>query len=1111
MQPAEKRRRTIASHARKLEEALQQLLPEEPNEATLRHEIEPILSAFCQAAEITTSRRDEYVVAEGKIADAVFDRLVVEFKRPGVLSTTRACDQATRQIKDYLQALEKKEKKRRLAGVVFDGKRIIFVRWRANHLIQEPPVDVTKDSIEKLLHWLSGLTSGAALTAENLNRDFTLEQERSRRAIGALFHSLTDSLLSNPNGMAAKLFSQWRLFFSEAIDYREALGGRKLEPLKKWVAKAELTVQTPEEAERFFFALHTYFALLVKLIAWLALSRHLGPRIGVPLFEELLLLPPGELRERLSEMEQGGIFRQFGIENLLEGDFFAWYLYGWEEPIEQAIRGVIHRLTEYDPATLAIDPDETRDLLKKLYHYLLPRQVRHNLGEYYTPDWLAQRLLNQVEQEFFTRRPVGQLQSKLREKLWKLRWLDPACGSGTFLVLLIKRYRELGELLVLPESELVNTILANVVGFDINPLAVITARVNYILALGDLLEHRKGPVTIPVYLADSVLLPELGQDLESNGLYQVRTSVGVFQVPQVVFAKGRFGLFCSLLEDTVKAEQDVNVFLDKAASRLDLSVTEQKSATEPLQALYAQLLELHKNGLDGLWARLLANTFAPLTVDRFDYVVGNPPWVNWENLPNGYRQSTAQLWKKYVLFPHKGFEAILGKSKDDISILMSYVVLDRFLRSGGRLGFVITQSVFKTAGAGQGFRRFRIGDRGESIRVVHVDDMVDINPFEGASNRTAVMVLEKGSPTRYPVPYTVWRKKGHARFTYDSTLEEVRRSTVTRSFHAEPVNAEEITSPWLTARRGALKAVRKVLGKSDYVAHAGVYTGGANAVYWVEIVNQREDGLVVVRNITEGAKRKVDEVVEAIEPDLLYPLLRGRDVHRWCAHPSAHILLTHKPGMRLKAIPEGDIQEDYPNIWHYLKRFEPILRKRAAFNRYFTRKGKGEEAVETGPFYSMFDIGDYTFSPWKVVWTRIAQVSAAVVGELSGRPILPQETVTLVATKSKEEAYYFSALVNSAPFQFAAASYSQKGGKSMGSMHVLEYIQVPKYDPEDSAHLKLAQVSKKAHEAAAQNDAKRVEKHEQEVDALAAQLWGLTEKELAEIHRSLAELEGKDE
>jgi hypothetical protein len=317
------------------------------------------------------------------------------------------------------------------------------------------------------------------------------------------------------------------------------------------------------------------------------------------------------------------------------------------------------------------------------------------------------------------------------------------------------------------------------------------------------------------------------------------------------------------------------------------------------------MLDLHHSGMNGLWARLLKNNFAPLTVGQFDYIVGNPPWVNWEHLPDGYRRSIAPLWARYDLFPHKGFDAILGKSKDDISVLMTYTVMDRLLKENGRLGFIITQSVFKTGGGGQGFRRFQIHPRkgkATSLRVVHVDDMVSLNPFEGASNRTAVTVLEKGQPTRYPVPYTVWRKMAGAtgrsspRFTYASTLDEVQAATQRLHFDAEPVDPQDPTSPWLTARPKALKAIRKVLGKSDYGAHEGVNTGGANAVYWVEKVLERPDGLVVVRNLVEGAKIKVDEVTEPIEPDLLYPLLRGRDVQRWRAEPSALILIAQDAG-----------------------------------------------------------------------------------------------------------------------------------------------------------------------------------------------------------------------
>jgi SAM-dependent methyltransferase len=176
---------------------------------------------------------------------------------------------------------------------------------------------------------------------------------------------------------------------------------------------------------------------------------------------------------------------------------------------------ILKRLDEYDPTTLTLLPEETRDLFKKLYHYLLPREIRHNLGEYYTPDWLAQRLLTQVDNEFFQGDPRRN-ETHMRRKLLSVRFLDPACGSGTFPILIIARMLELGQALLVQESELLESILRNVVGFDLNPLAVLTARVNYLLAIADLLEYRRGDITIPIYLADSVRTPTLGEELFSH-------------------------------------------------------------------------------------------------------------------------------------------------------------------------------------------------------------------------------------------------------------------------------------------------------------------------------------------------------------------------------------------------------------------------------------------------------------------------------------------------------------------------------------------------------------------------------------------------------------------
>ena len=131
MSKGKERDQVVFDYARRLRALLEELLPKAPNEATLRHRVEPVLAEFCGEVGVTPEVRDEYIVAKGKIADAVFDRLVVEFKRPGVLSSSRTRAEAIEQLRGYLEGLAKKERRKRLAGVVFDGEHLVFLRFRA--------------------------------------------------------------------------------------------------------------------------------------------------------------------------------------------------------------------------------------------------------------------------------------------------------------------------------------------------------------------------------------------------------------------------------------------------------------------------------------------------------------------------------------------------------------------------------------------------------------------------------------------------------------------------------------------------------------------------------------------------------------------------------------------------------------------------------------------------------------------------------------------------------------------------------------------------------------------------------------------------------------------
>ncbi|RLG09207.1 MAG: SAM-dependent DNA methyltransferase [Thaumarchaeota archaeon] len=1076
------------------------------NEAEFRSRVAKDIEEIAKKLDVSLLLREEYTLATGR-ADAVYNRLIIEYEPPGSLRPnlnhghTR---HAVQQVRDYIVGLSRRERheRDRLLGVVLDGHYYIFVRYHEGHFIVEEPLEVNAASSERFLRALFSLSSGRALIPENLVEDFGSQNIYSQRVIRALYQAL----VGHTDDLTARLFEQWRLFFGKVAGY-EAAGGkiRSEKELRGFIRGMGLR---PEQVDlpRFFFAVHTYFSFLVKNIARLVLEVHAGGRLGTTPLTTVANLEGEALRRELAQLESGGIFRALGLKNLLEGDFFAWYLDAWDDNIEAALKLTLKRLAEYNPATIQDDPHSARDLLKKLYHYLLPRKVRHDLGEFYTPDWLAERLLNQLNEPWF-QMPRG---SRVPRGFPNKRLLDPACGSGTFLILAIRALKANCARAGLAEADTLEVILNNVVGIDLNPLAVLAARVNYLLAIADLLPYRRNEVEIPIYLADSILTPTSRKNLFEKDCLILETVVGPLPVPEVIDTRTKMERLTDLLEEYVQNDFSTEAFLARCRQEFPEMAERGEEVEEVLAELFQRLRDLHERGLDGIWARVLKNAFMPLFLEPFDYVVGNPPWINWESLPQGYREQSAPLWYEYGLFVHSGMDTILGKGKKDISTLMAYVVTDRFLKPGGKLGFVITQSVWKTAGAGQGFRRFRIGKDGSCLRVMHVDDLSDLQVFEGSRTRTSVFIWRKGQPTRYPVPYTYWKKVKRGRLDYDATLEEVMGKTKRLNFRAAPVDESDPTSAWLTARPKALQAVRKVLGTSNYKAYEGANSGGANAVYWLEILAERPDGLVVARNVIEGAKRKVEAVTVELEPDLLYPLLRGRDVQRWLAKPSLYILMMQDPKTR-RGIDERIVQRRWPKTWAYLKRFENPLRERSGFKRYFTRKDKSGHIVETGPFYSMFNVGDYTFAPWKVVWRYIASdFIVAVVGPNErGRCIVPNEKLMLIACDNLEEAHYLSALLNSSIVRFAVQGFFVQ---TQIAPHVLQKLAIPQYVPHNMKHQHLASLSRYAHELAPRayngdEDAQaKLCRVEEEIDRAAAQLWGLSDEELAEIKRSLEEL-----
>ena len=426
---------------------------------------------------------------------------------------------------------------------------------------------------------------------------------------------------------------------------------------------------------------------------------------------------------------------------------------------------------------------------------------------------------------------------------------------------------------------------------------------------------------------------------------------------------------------------------------------------------------------------------------------------------------------------------------------MTYVAHDCYLSEQGRLGFVITQSVFKTKGGGEGFRGFcyKRGGKDWFLTPVSVDDFSTLQPFEGATNRTATFVVGKSrSPFKYPVPYTIWRKIRGEDISQDNSLQEVRSITTRDLFGAKPVNSDDRTSPWLTAPKEALAGIEKVLGHSDYRAFAGCCTW-LNGVFWVRILKESPGGKFLIENLSDVGKIKLDVVQAQVEQDLVYPLLRGRDVSRWHAEPSAHIILANRTD-KLGGIPESEMKREYPKTLAYFKKFEEPLRRRSGYKLYFN---------PTDPFYSFYNVGPYTLAKWKTVWReQSSEFQAAVVGCEQGKAALADHKLMTVPCDSSNEAHYIAALLGSSPCKLVVVSYVLS---TSTSTHVLEHIAIPQFIAGESIHIRLSNLSQDCHAAIAKGDTKEIAALEDKIDKAAAKLWGITDDELKAIQQALVE------
>lgn len=270
------------------------------------------------------------------------------------------------------------------------------------------------------------------------------------------------------------------------------------------------------------------------------------------------------------------------------------------------------------------------DVLKLLYEALIDREERHGLGEYYTPDWLAAKMVREAVDQ-----PLSQ------------RVLDPACGSGTFLFHAVRHHlAAAAKAGTIPKAR-AETACALIAGLDVHPVAVIIARVTCLLAVGQSLTERRGGISIPVYVGDAMQLSvasmlagrELVIRVPGSGNGEERE---MLRFPEAVCRDPHLlDTVVDRMRDSSERGHSPETFA-AAITALGVGDAERAELTDTFRRYDA----LRRTDRDSIWAYVARNLSRPpyLSAEerRADVVIGNPPWLAFrhmsDDLQNRFRE-----------------------------------------------------------------------------------------------------------------------------------------------------------------------------------------------------------------------------------------------------------------------------------------------------------------------------------------------------------------------------------------------------------------------------------------------------------------------------------------
>ena len=759
----------------------------------------------------------------------------------------------------------------------------------------------------------------------------------------------------------------------------------------------------------------------------------------------VLKIPMDASQITAAALMSGERFADAGIGGVIEADFFDWVT---EVPGgDEFILNLARRLTRFDWSHVQ------HDVLKHLYESIIPRATRHQLGEYYTPDWLAEKIIAESIPD-----PLSQ------------RVLDASCGSGTFMFHAVRSYLAATETRGWTNVDAIRGLVQHVIGIDVHPVAVTLARVTYLLAIGSRRLKNRPDFTVPVYLGDSM---RWGQEFELtldtyNGL-----SIPTRLDPEsFVTAPAPVGQreFAAQLNFPNRVVADAESFDQLVASLAELTTVRRPVGTdaalaaifqrfgiheddqEDLKRTFKKMRELHDQGKDHIWGYYVRNVARPAWLTRpdnqVDVLVGNPPWLVQRYMTKPQQESFRAMSRKRGLWAG----GTLATNQDLAGLFVARCI-ELYLRPGGHFGYVMPRAVLAsqedTEGTYAGFRTGNYTAPAEPVKVA----------FSQAWDLHGV------KPSFFPLPPSVifGRRQEHSQSVVPLPRTRSEWSGRFDTEYASWVEAEPHISIIVASAAPSVSG-----GPSPYKPR---FAQGANFVpYFLFNVQTDDSGSLGAGadQIAVCSRRSNNEkmpwkglrpVRGMVERKFIHSLYIGESIMPFlCLQPRAEAIIPWDGHHLLPDDPKNlEMYQGLSRWWHSAESVWNENRKDSdlsLLNQLDYRRKLSNQLLITGHRVVYGGSGMY--------------MAAAIVSEPSA---IVEHQLYWGLMDSLEEARFLTAILNSTVVTMAVRHMQKRGehnprhvGKKVFS------LPIPLYDADDAAHAQLVALAEHAQRIAATTD-----------------------------------------